>query len=538
MPATEAKDQGVKKKVIELIRVSTAGQARDDRASIPAQRAINRRTAEVHGLDIVRTIELVNVSGAAVLRTPEMQNLLKLIENPDIEGVVVREFSRVMRPDNFGDFVLFQAFQDTGTMLYLPDGPLDLNSKTGKLVAGLRAIIAGNELSEIRERIWAAKEEKRKAGKLAQSAACLPFGVGYEESRGFFYNGDSARVREAFRLFLSGEHSYVKLAGMVGVTPRGMHLIMRNPIWTGWRIIDQKRDTSPASRRVSAGGRQGDRPKVKRSPDEIIRVKVLAEPLISDQEFHRVQQIMDTKSRLHWRSRPDFGHAFTYNGFLICSECQSLIYGKLCRSHHYYVCKARTVPSMPRCISATMKRDRLEPALDDIFGVKLTSRDFLSWLVEELEKKYCTAAVRCRIARLETEVGRLRQKRGRVLDTFFEGVLTRTERDVRLGALDKQMKFAEQMLMRETPVPKLSAGEMATAFSALFDWPVLGRESKRRILAATVPEIHVSNYVVSGIAMIVPGISDGESRTAAGFVVAESPTFLPPPGRIFIPLNL
>src|SRR5260370_993366 len=150
-----------KKRVIELIRVSTEGQARDDRASIPAQRSINRRTAEVHNLEIVKSIELVNVSGAAVLRTPEMQSLLKLIEDPEIDGVVVREFSRVMRPDNFGDFVLFQAFQDTGTMLYLPDGPIDLNSKTGKLVAGLRAIIAGNELSEIRERVWGAKEEKR-----------------------------------------------------------------------------------------------------------------------------------------------------------------------------------------------------------------------------------------------------------------------------------------------------------------------------------------------------------------------------------------
>jgi len=70
-----------------------------------------------------------------------MQNLLKLIERNGIHGVVVREFSRGMRPENFSDYVLFQALQDTNTLLYLPDGPLDLNSKTGKLVAGLRAII-------------------------------------------------------------------------------------------------------------------------------------------------------------------------------------------------------------------------------------------------------------------------------------------------------------------------------------------------------------------------------------------------------------
>ena len=43
------------KKCIELIRVSTAGQATADRASIPAQKEANRRTAAQYGLEIVRT---------------------------------------------------------------------------------------------------------------------------------------------------------------------------------------------------------------------------------------------------------------------------------------------------------------------------------------------------------------------------------------------------------------------------------------------------------------------------------------------------
>ncbi len=500
------------KRVIELIRVSTEGQAQDDRASIPAQRSINRKTCEIYGLEIVKTIQLVNVSGASILRTPEMQNLLQLIESPDVSGVVVREFSRVMRPDNFGDFVLFQAFQDTGTLLYLPDGPLDLNSKTGKLVAGLRAIIAGNELSEIRERVWSAKEEKRRAGKLGQGLIVLPFGVGYEEKRGFFYEPEAERVREAFRRFLSGEHSYVTLSRIVGVTPRGMHLIMRNPIWTGWRVIDKKRDPSSAARGVSLDGRQADRKTVKRSPDDIIRVKVIDTPLIPEDEFRRVQEIMDTKSRLHWRAHPERRHAFTYNGFLICSECRSLIYGKFSR-RNYYICKTRTLPqkgAVSRCISATMQRDRLETKLDGIFGVQLTSRDFLRGLIDQLEKKHDSATIRRRIAQLEREVGRLRKKREKVLDAFFEGVLTREARDVRLASLDKQVNLAEEMLTRERReiLPKFSAREIALALSPLFDWPVLGRESKRRILAAAVPEIHVSNYVVSGIAVSIPGVVD------------------------------
>jgi DNA invertase Pin-like site-specific DNA recombinase len=114
------------KSVIELIRVSTEQQAGEDRAGIPAQREINRRTARAYGLTIVKSIEIVDVSGTAVLSSPQMQELLRLMEAPEIHGVITKEFSRLMRPEKFTDYALLQQFIDTRTVLYLPDGPIDL----------------------------------------------------------------------------------------------------------------------------------------------------------------------------------------------------------------------------------------------------------------------------------------------------------------------------------------------------------------------------------------------------------------------------
>jgi hypothetical protein len=71
------------KKAIELIRVSTEAQAGDDRASIPAQRAINRRTAAQFGLTIAESIELTDVSGTAMLQAPEIQRLLLRLQAKD-----------------------------------------------------------------------------------------------------------------------------------------------------------------------------------------------------------------------------------------------------------------------------------------------------------------------------------------------------------------------------------------------------------------------------------------------------------------------
>jgi hypothetical protein len=88
--------------------------------------------------------------------------MIELMRSPEIHGVVTKEFSRLMRPENFDDYQLLQHFADTKTILYLPEGPIDLGSKMGRLMGGVRALFAGVEREEIRERVWGAKEAKRK----------------------------------------------------------------------------------------------------------------------------------------------------------------------------------------------------------------------------------------------------------------------------------------------------------------------------------------------------------------------------------------
>lgn len=521
------------KKVIELIRVSTLEQAGDDRASIPAQRTVNRRTAENFGLTITKTIEMTDVSGTAVLRAPEMQELLRLIESPDIDGVVAREFSRVMRPDNFGDYILFQAFQDTGTLLYLPDGPLDLNSRTGKLMAGLRAMIAGNELSEIRERVWSAKEEMRRAGKNPGGDICLPFGVGYSKSQGFFFKPESELVREAFRRLLSGETSYTELGKPLGFTPQGMHTIFTNPIYSGWRVYDKKRDMASSARRYCAGGRQGDRPKIRRGSDEVIRVKVM-EPLISEAEFRRAQEIVASKTLRHWKHRPDTKHIFTYLGFLQCAECDSPVYGRDA-SGYYYACRRR-LSKLPtgKCPTHYMRQERLEEKLDGMFAERLTDRDFIAGLLKDFDTKSDAMVSRNRIVQLELEIKKLREKRVRVLDSYFEGLLSKADRDDRVKDVDTRMRMVEETLLREVPISRVSLHSLITAFAPLFEWQYMNRESKRRILTVTVPEIRVANYQVRGISVTAPSFCGEEViRTRAASLIAT-----PNPDRIYIPLNL
>jgi DNA invertase Pin-like site-specific DNA recombinase len=524
------------KKVIELIRVSTEGQAAEDRASIPAQRAANARTAAAYGLTICKTIQIVNVSGAAVLRSSEMQELMRDLERPDIHGVVTREFSRLMRPEKYSDYAILGAFADNGKILYLPDGPLNLNDATGRLMGVLRAAMAGNELSQMKERQWASKEQKRRTGGFAQAHVCLPHGVGHEDGRGWFYKPEATKIAAAYRQVLLGNHNYRQLAERVGVTPRGLYMILRNPIYKGWRIIDSKRDGSAAGRILRADGRQGDRKKIKRAPEEVIRVRVIDQPLISEADWDKVQKIMDAKAKLHWRSNPELLAQYTYNGFLVCSECEQILYtanGGHDGALRYYVCKGRKYPvNGDRCDTEYMHRERLESILDVMFAQRLGDAGFLRELAKEFERRTSDRGFEARVRRLNNQVQQLIEKRQRVLDGYFEGVISRDERDQRLASIDRDMAAAREALARETPAQSLDADQLRLVLSPFLGWRFLDRDEKRAILKTTVPEIHVANYRVKGLYITMPELACGsnvESHTVTASDIATVP-------RLYLPL--
>jgi len=496
------------KKVIELIRVSTEGQAAADRASIPAQRAANRRTAEVYGLEIHKSIEISDVSGAAVLHAPEIREMIELMRSPEIHGVVAKEFSRLMRPENFDDYALLQHFADTKTILYLPEGPIDLGSKMGRLIGGVRALFAGVEREDIRERLWGAKEAKRRRGENPQSEITLPYGVGYNQDRGWFYTSSAEKVREAFRLLLAGNIGYNEIGRQTGIASTNLRIILRNPIYTGWRVIDQKRDTSPSGLKFKRDGRQGDRPKIRRAPDEIIRLKVISEGLVSETDFAQAQHIMDVKKKNHWRTNPDHVSPYAYHGHLSCAECKELVYTySNTNDKKYYVCKARQYPKLAghRCATKYMRRDSLEPQLDALFTDRLTDPALLRELVWEHERRTGDPVSATALARVETEISTLGAKRERVLSAFFDGVIEGAERDSRLAIIEAELKVNRGLLTKHTPAPPVSTEVLDSICWTFHDWEFLGMEDKRRILATTAANVEVANNSIHGVYINIPG---------------------------------
>jgi len=308
------------KRVIQLLRVSTEGQAADDKAGLAAQRAVTQRTAATYGLEIVRTIEMSDVSGTAVLRAPEMQELLRLIESPDIHGVIAKEFSRLMRPENFKDYELLQAFVDTRTVLYLPDGPIDFSSSMGGFMGLIRAGMARIERREILARMNDAKEAMRLAGRNTGGRSTLPFGVDYSDARGWSYTAEAEKVRAAFDLVRGTSLPYAEIARRLNIPRTNLRFILQNPIYMGIRQYDQRRDPSPGGYTPGNDGRQGHRRKIARAPEEVIRRKVM-DGLVSQEVFQAVQHILNSRATRDQAVRTKNAPKYLFNGFLYCGVC-------------------------------------------------------------------------------------------------------------------------------------------------------------------------------------------------------------------------
>jgi hypothetical protein len=220
---------------------------------------------------------------------------------------------------------------------------------------------------------------------------------------------------------------------------------MENPVYTGWRVYDERRDPSPEAYVPGPDGRQGYRKKARRTPEEVIRVRVL-DPIIDEADFARVQELIEAKRQRHSRARKATPSRYTYNGFLTCGECGELIYTHtgadefyVCKSRHPRERRRRALRGLMPCDNRYMLRKKLEPKIDHVLTSVLCRKDFLEQVVNGYNEKTETRDSDIDRAALTMQIAALREKRQRVLDTFFDGMINKQERDSRVQQVEKEI---------------------------------------------------------------------------------------------------
>jgi hypothetical protein len=159
------------------------------------------------------------------------------------------------------------------------------------------------------------------------------------------------------------------------------------------------------------------------------------------------------------------------------------------------------------CGNRYMLRRKLEPKLDYLFANKLTDADFLTGVVEEYnERLYAKpASSPNREKTLTAKLHQLHEKRGRVLEAFFDGAICKEERECQLKVINGEIRAFHQLLVESGPpdAPR-STQEILAALEPLTEWEFLERDDKRALLSVLCPEISVFQYTIKSISLNLP----------------------------------
>jgi hypothetical protein len=396
---------------------------------------------------------------------------------------------------------------DAGAQIYIPAGPIDLQTETGYVQATVNNLLAGLEKRRIRERTTRAKEEMRRQGKLASGKP--PYGLAYSKGAGWSYTPEIEHVREIFALYLSGEErTFARIGERFGLRWERVKDMLVHPVYSGWLVWER--------------------------PDGAIRVPLGLTPVVGEADFAEVQRLIGLRSSRISLARQASESRFLFRGMLFC-PCGAPLYGyrKPGRRSPWlaYGCRSLKESGQRDPYAGHMAAHKLEALLGRLITEQLTDPAFIAAAVEAFNR---SASAEWRDALPQPEanarrVGELERRRERILETFYDGKITREERDRAVGPLDVQL---EALRSYQLPAParpaELDAGDVLGVLSVFAEWEYLERDEQREVLEALAPSIEVAKrYDVRGMHVDLPVPGPGDSRR--GLVVAS---------RIWLPLGV
>jgi DNA invertase Pin-like site-specific DNA recombinase len=297
--------------IIWLTRVSTDDQ------DVRRQYADMEKTRAKFNLNVVRTLELVGVSGTSTPTQPQIQEMLKELADPNIHGIGLSALDRLWRPREYGSFAILDPFVKQGQKIWSTrDGEIDPGSDEGfdKCISGGGR--SGAEWRELKRRTTGGRIETLQDGAL--DCGCPPYGYVYvpkwrnrEETgkqRGGRFDLDPAEalpgvtkqnvIRWIFEWRRSGmsRYSIAKELSAKGI------LSARGSLWGQIPIKQLTRNRTYIGQHVRCG------------------IVVPCPAIIDETLFNEVQALTDDIRRKHV-GRPPRITDYLLRGFLFCAKC-------------------------------------------------------------------------------------------------------------------------------------------------------------------------------------------------------------------------
>ncbi len=515
----------MKHTAVALLRLSTEEQAAEGKCGLLRQQEEIRLAAARWNLTVTKSFNIIDVSGTQVAESPEFRDMIEALRSPTVHGLVVAAIDRLMRPDDFSSFSIYDFFAEHGKFIWTPSSLINVSEDSGFLEALVQGMMAGLDRRRILRNTQTAKEAKRKLGRCANAKITLPQGIDFDFKTGkwSYIEPFASRVKDAFSLFLTGNYSVRHIAKMLGYSsPRTLYNHLRNPIWCGIREYRFRRGSE---KYPSQGGRQADRKKVLREVP--LRIELDIAPLITQESYKKTQEIL-LAQRNQWKSARSESSRFELSGMLYC-QCGKRMYSKSAgrrgRQDTYY-CSSRH--NAKGCGSPHVGRKQMDYTVASFVSDVLRKPKVLESLLQSVEQRKGGDELSGKIEQARTDVGRLKEEKRKLLKLAVSGAFSEDEIEYEARRIDAEsarcntalIKIERELAARTFANTRAVAESIVSVFA---EFEYLQPSKRKSLLKKFVRRITTSEGSIRALEMWIPGIGDktciptgrGSSRSPA-----------------------
>ena len=431
------------------------------------------------------------VSGETISARPEMQRLLKDVEEGRWEGVFVMEVERLARGDTIDQGTIAKVFKIHSTKIITPTKTYDPNDEFDEEYFEFGLFMSRREYKTINRRIQRGRIASVKEGKFISSTP--PFGydkIKSPDGKGYTLtpNPDEAPiVKRIFADYLAGTGSTViaNTLSLEGVStrsgnpwsPSSVRDILKNPVYKGiirWSYKKELKSTV-----------DGVLHKKRSKSKDCILAPGKHPPLVLEEDFDAVQKLMlsNTKNT----TRKDRTLQNPLSGLVYCKECGKLMNRVGENNHLRYAtltCKTYKCPTVASPL-ALIEKKVLE-ILEDYYE----NYDVYFKSPETAKTTITDSAVKKMQKQLTTLTAQI-DKTYTLLEQGVYTIETFTERQQKLSAeraeLEQKIQTATEAIAKAAEAALPTKGDLGTILT-LYKQAVTA-EAKNKLLKRIIKRI-------------------------------------------------
>ncbi len=281
------------------------------------------------------------ITGTSTKKRDEFNRLISDCENGLIDLILVKSISRFAR-DTVTTLKVTRHLKELGIDVYFEREKIHSMSDEGELMLTLLASFAQEESRSISQNITWKIKKKFKQG--------IP--NGHKAPLGYIWDGEMFRivpeqekiVREIYERYLAGESAY-NIAKELKLVESTVKYILSSFVYTGTMILQKSFTTEEHKRRENKG--------------ELTRyaVEEMFEPIITQDEYERVQIIRKQRAEIRANKNPQYG---PFSGMLKCEICGCSMSRRRTKYGIKLVCNTRERKGKSVCCSKPIYEEELK----------------------------------------------------------------------------------------------------------------------------------------------------------------------------------